>query len=356
MINPRLLCLQAFAWVIFSYPTPASAAPPLPAISTPIERIALGSCADQERPQRIWPAIAETEPQVFLFLGDNVYADTYDMAEMRSAYETLAAVPEFAAFRERVPILATWDDHDFGWNDAGAEYPHKASTKTLMLDFFGVPADDASRQRPGVYQAKIFGPPGQRLQIILLDGRWFRSELIEDPSPYRRYEPDLDPASTLLGEAQWRWLRKQLEQPAELRLIASGIQVLGYAAGFESWKNMPLEQERLFDLIRDARAAGVVLLSGDAHFTQIKRGDGGIGYPLYEFTSSGLTHGNPAGAARPSPLSLHRPYGGLNFGLIEVRWQGDPSVKLSARDIRGTVVFEHTIRLAELQPPTEIID
>ncbi len=354
MINARTPVLWILGLLSFTSSV-GFAAPPHPAPSATIERLAIGSCADQNRPQPIWPAIVATEPELFLLLGDNIYADTQDMAKMRADYEIQGSVPGFAAFRQQVPILATWDDHDYGWNDAGAEYAHKETAKALMLDFFEVPADDELRQRPGVYQAKIFGPPGRRLQIILLDGRWFRSPLVKDPSPYRRYRPNFDADSTMLGEAQWRWLRTQLEQPAELRLIASGVQVLGYAAGFEGWKTMPLEQERLFAVIRDTRAAGVVLLSGDAHFTQIKRGDGGTGYPLYEFTSSGLTHGNPIGAARPSPLALQRPYGGLNFGTVDIRWQDDPAVTLRARDVDGNIVFEHTIRLADLQPPTEEI-
>ncbi len=344
--------------ILVGQPMTTEASPttsPTPDPGAVIKRLAIGSCVDQNRPQHIWPAIAAAEPQLFLLLGDNIYADTLDMAKMQADYETLAAVPEFAAFRQQVPILATWDDHDYGWNDAGVEYAQKEASKALMLDFFDVPAADELRRRPGVYQAKIFGPPGQRVQIILLDGRWFRSAPLKDPSPYRRYRPNLDATNTMLGETQWQWLRAQLEQPAELRLIASGVQVLGYAAGFEGWKNFPLEQERLFTVIREARAAGVVFLSGDAHFTQIKRGDGGVGYPLYEFTSSGLTHGNPVGAARPSPLALQRPYGGINFGVLNLRWQDDPSLTLQARDVDGNIVFEHTIRLADLQPPTEEI-
>lgn len=322
-----------------------------------IERLAFGSCSDQDRPQPIWDAIAASEPQLFLHLGDSVYSDTEDMKRRRADLVQQAAIPEFRRFRQRVPILAIWDDHDYGANDGGADYPQKKQAEKLFLDFFEEPADSPRRRRPGIYDAKIFGPPGRRLQIILLDGRSFRSPLEDDPSPHRRYRPAIDPDTTLLGEAQWAWLEEQLRQTAEIRLIVSGIQVLGYAAGFECWKNLPHEQERLFTMIRKTAAEGVIFLSGDAHFAQLKRGDGGVGYPLYDFTSSGLSHSRPEAAERPAPLAVYPPFGGLNFGTVEVDWQpDDPEITLAVRDRDGRIVFQHQIRLSELRARKEVID
>jgi alkaline phosphatase D len=322
-----------------------------------IERLAFGSCSDQERPQPIWDVIAAFEPQLFLHLGDSVYSDTVDMDRRRADLAKQAAVPEFRRFRDKVPILATWDDHDFGANDGGADFPEREVAEKLFLDFFDEPADSPRRRRPGVYDARIFGPPGQRLQVILLDGRSFRGRLEDDPSPYRRYRPATDPGTTLLGEAQWTWLEEQLRRPAELRLIASGVQVLGYAAGFECWKNLPHEQERLFRVIRETAADGVLFLSGDAHFAQLKRGDGGVGYPLYDFTSSGLTHSRPEAAERPAPLAVEPPFGGINFGTVEIDWhQKDPEITLAARDLEGKAAFVHRIRLSELRARWQVVD
>ncbi len=323
----------------------------------PLQRIALGSCADQALDQPIWDAIGRLEPQLFLFLGDNIYADTEDMAKMKADYAQLAAKPEFQRFRAQVPLMATWDDHDYGVNDGGAEYPKKAEAQQLFLDFLGEPADSPRRAQEGVYQAQIFGPPGQRVQVILLDTRTFRSPLLLDPSPYRRYQPDTDPHKTLLGSAQWAWLAEQLRQPSEFRFIVSSIRVLDYASSFECWKNLPLELERLFQLLRDSEAEGVVFLSGDAHFAQLKRSDGGLGYPLYEFTSSGLTHSLPIGAERPAPLAIVRPYGGLNFGTLEFDWEReDPELTLTTHDRDGNPVFQHKVRLSELRPWKVVVD
>ena len=78
-----------------------------------------------------------TQPELFLFLGDNIYADTENMDVMRAKYAKLAAMPGFKALRERCPILATWDDHDLGVNDGGSEYPRKEESQQVFLDFFG---------------------------------------------------------------------------------------------------------------------------------------------------------------------------------------------------------------------------
>jgi alkaline phosphatase D len=166
-------------------------------------------------------------------------------------------------------VLATWDDHDYGANDAGAEYPKKRESQQVFLDFFGVPKDHPRRKQEGVYNAHVFGPPGKRVQVILLDGRYFRSPLKKgyqpgEPGEGRRgkYSPNTDPDATMLGEAQWRWLAEQLKVPAEVRLIGSGIQVVADEHGSETWGNFPNERRRLFRLIRDSKASGVVLLSG----------------------------------------------------------------------------------------------
>jgi phosphodiesterase/alkaline phosphatase D-like protein len=96
-----------------------------PAAEEPLSRIAFGSCANEHRPQPVWQAINELKPQLFIFTGDNVYADTADPAKLQESYELLAAEPEFAKLRAGTPILATWDDHDYGKNDAGEEFEGK---------------------------------------------------------------------------------------------------------------------------------------------------------------------------------------------------------------------------------------
>src|SRR5262249_9540800 len=107
----------------------------------PLSRIVFGSCAHQDKPQPIWKPILEARPELFLFLGDNIYADTEDMEVMRKKYDKLANLPGFKKLRETCPVLATWDDHDFGVNDGGADYARRRESQQLFLDFFNVPRE-----------------------------------------------------------------------------------------------------------------------------------------------------------------------------------------------------------------------
>ena len=321
--------------------------------STRLTRIAFGSCADQERPQPIWRAILAVRPQLFLFIGDNIYGDTEDMAEMRAKYRQLAAIPGFARLRRQVPILATWDDHDYGLNDGGADFAGRVASQNEFLDFWAVAHNSPRRIRAGVYDAGIFGPTGNRVQIILLDTRYHRSPLRPRPEGMPgvgRYVPDDSPGKTMLGDEQWRWLEEQLRRPAEIRLVVSSIQVVAEDHGWEKWMNLPRERERLFSLVRTTGAKGVIFLSGDRHLAELSMMDGGAGYPLYDLTASGLNNASPKW--RPYEANRHRVATmneGDNFGLVEIDWQSsDPIVSLQIRDLSGEATLRTRVRLSTL--------
>lgn len=328
------------------------AAPP-PPTGTVLTRLGLGSCADQDEAQPIWEAVLAYRPELFLFLGDNVYGDVRSEAllELRAAYSKLATVPGFERLQREVPLLATWDDHDYGRNDAGVEFPWKRQSKELFASFWGLPADDPRRMREGIHHAQIFGPPGRRVQVILLDTRWFRSPLKRTDqrgAPGKeRYLPDDDPAKTMLGEAQWRWLEEQLLQPVELRLVISSIQVIVEGHGWERWGNLPRERQRLYDLIGRTRANGVIFLSGDRHIGAFYRESAGTPWPLVEMTSSGLTKSYRSTEAGPNRIGAL--YGEPNFGTIDIDWDAR-RVGLALRAIDGSVQRELSLAFAELGP------
>ncbi len=337
------------------------AAEPTPADSQVLSRIAFGSCAKQDKPQPIWDAVVEMKPQLFIFLGDNIYGDTEDMALLKSKWGQLDAQPGYEKLKQTCRVIGTWDDHDYGANDAGVEYPKKRESQQLFLDFLRVPADHPRRRQEGVYDAPVFGPPGKRVQVILLDARYHRSALKKGYKPgepgdgYRGpYAPNEDPQATVLGDVQWKWLAEQLKVPAELRLICSGVQILPTEHGSESWGNFPLERKKLFELIRDTKARGVVLLSGDRHLAEIMRlpaDEFGIGYPITEVTSSSLNapSGNitKAGVRFANEINRYRvglTFFDVNFGGIEIDWdQTPPLVRAQVRDEKGAVVLQQKL-------------
>jgi alkaline phosphatase D len=345
----------------------------LPLPGGEITRIAFGSCSNQYLKQPIWDAIVAANPDLFLHLGDVIYGDAappgvqiippeVDVIEkMRMDYAFFGNKPSFENLRKNVPFMAVWDDHDFGLNDGGADFPRKEESRDLFLDFLDVPATSDRRRSPGLYESKILGPEGRRVQIIMLDTRYFRDPLVKGELSKEealsqgivgRYVPN-DPEATLLGAKQWIWLESQLRKPAELRLLVSSIQVIAGNKGAEGWGNFPVELARLYALIDKTGATGVIILSGDVHFSELSVSEDAISYLLYDFTSSplrqygvGMTgweklkNGNRIGTA----------YANDNFGVVDINWSAKPhaSVVLSLVAYDGTEVFKHEVSLGDL--------
>jgi alkaline phosphatase D len=326
--------------------------------SPPMQVIAFGSCAHQNRAQPIWESINAESADLFVFLGDNIYGDTEDMEVLQSKYEKLAAKPGFAELRKKTRTIAIWDDHDFGVDDGGVDYPMKEQSRAVMLDFWDEPEDSQRRYRDsGIYTAYEFGPAGQRVQVILLDLRWNRSPLEETALGKKDidrtaknmgpYVPSEDPDAVLVGEPQWSWLEEQLREPADVRIIASSIQILPEFSGWESWANFPNERNRLLSLLNNLGTNGVFFISGDMHWSELSRVDDAIDFPLWEITSSGLTRSKKT--VSPNIHRVVEPYTKPNYGLIEIDWdKRDPQITLSIKDVAGRTVARQEISLREL--------
>lgn len=312
-------------------------------------RVAFGSCAHQDEPKPVLDLARESKPDLFIFLGDNIYADTTNMDVMRSEYEKLAASPEMIALRAVVPVVATWDDHDYGANDAGKEYSKKVESRALFLDFWGEPADSARRAHDGIYTSYLLGEAPRRLQVILLDTRTFRDPLDDttDPGFKNDYQPTADTSRTILGEAQWAWLERELLEPAEVRLVCTSIQIGHSYNGWESWTNMPHERQRMIDLVRTTQANGVVFLSGDVHWAELSRLEVPGGYPLHDLTSSGITESWPT--IEPNDNRVGEPVRENNYGFVDIDWaETGTKLTLGIVDEHAAVRISRSIGLETL--------
>lgn len=322
-----------------------------PSVQKPLTRIMFGSCIKQELPMPIFETIVASRPDLFVFLGDNIYADTTDMKVMQAKYDKLRANKGFGKLLKSCPIHATWDDHDYGVNDGGADYPKRTESQKIFVDFWGDSQRSPRRLRPGVYETRIYGPVGKRVQLIVLDTRYFRGPL---KTGERRvggpYYPTNDKTVTMLGEKQWNWLERQLKQPAELRIIASSIQCVAESSGQETWSNIPHERKRFFDLVEKTKANGVFVISGDRHWSELSRTTESTSYPIYDLTSSSFNQIHKRGTPtinkhRISPTTYHRE----NFGAILIDWaHAEPQLTVQIRDIEGSPKFEQKIMLSEL--------
>ena len=318
-----------------------------------LTRIAFGSCAHQDKDQPIWDRVNAWEPELFIFLGDNIYGDTEDMQVLRAKYRQLAEKPGFRALRRQTEVIATWDDHDYGVNDGGSEYPMKAESAAIFLDFWGVPADHPRRAHPGIYGSYFFGPEGRRVQVILPDNRTFRTPLLGysvEPADRGQYLVNPDPKATMLGAAQWDWLEAELRRPADLKILASSTQVLPDAPGYEAWINFQADHQRLLDLIDFAQVENLLIISGDTHYAELSCLAEGVPYPLYELTSSGLTEvwpvfGPNRNRIAQAPLMP-------NYGRLTIDWDAPtPRVLMEVEMLDGSIGIRHQISLAQLRQP-----
>lgn len=307
--------------------------------ATPLSRIAFGSCNRESLPQPLWRLIAQKQPQLWIWLGDNIYGDTDDMALMRAKYAQQLRHPSYDEFRREVPIIGTWDDHDYGLNNGGSEFRARAASQQALLDFLDEPESSPRRQQEGVYASYTYGPAGRQIKVILLDARYHRAARGSD--------------GTVLGEAQWQWLERELRgSEAQIHLIGSGIQVIPEEHRFEKWAEFAKERARLFNLIAATKARGVIFLSGDRHIAELSRmPSGAAGYPLYDLTSSGLTHAYTGAGNEPNRYRVGELVNTLNYGTIDIDWDApDPVITLRVRDDRDRVRIEQNIRLSMLQP------
>ncbi len=304
--------------------------------------ITFGSCNKLDKPQMMWDAVAANGPNLWIWLGDIIYADTNDMKALWAHYKRLKVNPFYRKLTAKAQVIGVYDDHDFGVNDCGGGYPMKKQSKKCLMDFLDVPLNSPLRKREGSYQSYVFGTGDQRIKIIIMDTRYFRDTLVADPTKQRRYIPNTD--GDMLGEAQWAWLENELRNsPAKLNILCSSIQVIADDHGHEKWGNFPNCRKRLLNLIVKTQPKNLLILSGDRHMAEISRMDlQGLPYPLYDFTSSGLTHirsgTSETNRYRVGDLIIKK-----NFGMLKVWWEnGRPIVSMQIRGLNNEL-FQETV-------------
>lgn len=313
-------------------------------------RVVFGSCAHQDKEQPLLKNAVSLNPDLFIYLGDNIYGDTRDMNLLKTKYEKLASKTEFQELKKSTKILSVWDDHDYGENDKGRHYPFKKESKEIFMNFWEIPQDSDRRTHEGIYGSEFVKIGDKTLQIIMLDTRTFRDDLLKNEPKNPAYKNDYIPYtkkdSTILGKTQWKWLKKELSKKADIRIIASSLQFGHEYNGYESWTNMPHEQANFVDLIAKTKANGVVFISGDVHWGEISKMETTNTYPLYDVTSSGITQ--TWTSTEPNKNRVGNVIVQNNIGLLEIFYKDqDPLIKLNLYDKNG-IVSNHSILLSEI--------
>ena len=311
--------------------------------------IGFGSCIDQNYSQPIWASINDKNVDTFIFLGDNVYGDhpSGDLHKLKKSY--LNQSHKLPKWLKNKKVVSIWDDHDYGINDGGGDFKNKRESQKIFLDFWDIPDSDIRHSRDGLYFNELINIDGFKINLVVLDTRFFRSKLSSNKSPYT---PTNNLDTTILGDVQWSWFEEVLEQESDLILVLSSIQVLATEHVFEKWDLFPHERSRIIKLL-DSTQTKSLIISGDRHKGGLYKKES-----LVELTSSSLN--KPITAARISKTLKYIPksikvqlietdkllttdiYNYENFGLIKINTQSK-EVEVSLNDINGDQIFSSKI-------------
>jgi alkaline phosphatase D len=318
--------------------------------------VAIGSCfyvneAQWDRPGRpygsnyeILTTIAGMNPDLMIWLGDNTYyreVDWHSVAGLRHRWTHTRSLPELQPLLGSTHHYATWDDHDYGPNDSDRGYRLKGAALETHKLFWGNQTY-GTPEVPGVFGRFEWGD----VEFFLLDDRYHRA-----PND----APDNE-EKTMWGRDQRQWLMDGLTSSiATFKVVANGSQVLNpHAAGKEALKVFRHEYDLLLNFVREQNISGVFFITGDRHYTELIRLDGGP-HPLYDFTSSSLTAGLSAPRSEEEKNNSARVEGTLvtdahNFGMM--RFSGprtDRKVVLECWDYTGKLRWQYEIKASDLQ-------
>lgn len=306
--------------------------------------LAFGSCCNHRThpEQPVWASIAAQEVDAVVLLGDTPYIDTTDLAVQRERYAEFYSHAELRALMGRVPFYCTWDDHDFGRNDTDGDLAGKRDSRRAFAEFH--PQPSVGEHDAGIYTSFRHGP----VEVFLLDARWFAGTEPSFADPREK---------TLLGRAQWDWLRAALAASnAPFKVLATGMIWNGAVRPFkrDHWGAYEHEREALFRWLGEHDIEGVLLMGGDIHRSRLVRHDTAesVGYALHEVITSPLANSVILAANAPHPglekdIGIEQTYVTLNADTT-----ASPA-RLTVRfhDHEGAVLHELVRTSAELRKP-----
>ena len=317
-------------------------------------RIATGSCFFANEPgdpqgfnagadNNIFEAIRAKEPDLMLWLGDNVYTRETDWTTRTGLIQRYAytrAVKELQPLLGSVHHYAIWDDHDYGPNDSDRSYRDKELAREVFQLFWGNPSYGIEGSR-GITSRFTWAD----VEFFLLDDRWNRSADMRRTGPRQ-----------ILGPAQLEWLSDSLASSGAIfKIVVMGGQILNTARVAETYANFPEERAELLRRITEEGTRGVFLLTGDRHFSELSKLDRPGSYPLYDLTVSPLTVSPSNGEREPNTLRVPGTYvQERNFATLEFSGTfSNRQLTLAVWSSRGEPKWTRTISQRELRGPEE---
>ena len=305
----------------------------------------LASCMDVKRSsyslQPVWDVIRRIQqPDFAILAGDNVYLNDNDWT---TEGEILGDRVWFRNFRQRdeshfarfianTPTYATWDDHEYGSNNADQNQLGKENSLQAFASIWANPSY-GTKTIPGVFYSFVRGD----VEFFVMDNRWYREE---------------DETRSQFGKPQKEWLYQSLKKStAVFKIIVSGSDVME--------RNRDIDVQEIGSVVTANRISGVLFNAGDIHRNEFKANTAyeTWPYPVMQISSSGIARV----WRRPFALinantQLEDPqitvsFYGANSTSLDTTWSNDPNLLCSEVPF-GDLQNEHRctqlIRLSDL--------
>ena len=241
--------------------------------------IAIASCMDdrwsQKIQDRIWKDLLSHQPDMVFLIGDNVYADKYvskkpSMPDFHKRFVETIQTLHLYKTQKLVPILAIWDDHDYGFNNGHKNFVHKENMQKLFRGFFPLYANEKNIIKgPGI----SFLLKTDHQNFFFMDDRSFRDE---------------SSSGMLWGKTQEDWLIAYMMRLGQPSWIINGGQFLGRHHPYESFeREFPQNFKSFFNKLSNIHSPAF-FVSGDRHLTELLFFEKILPYETYELTTSGI--------------------------------------------------------------------
>jgi alkaline phosphatase D len=308
-------------------------------------KFAFASCARSRSNHAVFDAIRLANPLFFIHMGDmhyeNINQDSF--AAYRAAYDEVLSMPRQARLFRNVPLVYTWDDHDFCGNNSDSTSEGRTAVRLTYQEYFPhYPLVQGSGDVP-IYQAFTVG----RVRFLLTDTRSMRT-----PSDY----PD-DENKTMLGTSQLNWLKQEFLDARETYPVIVWINTIPWIGGPEDdhWGHYTTERRNIGNFIKDNDIKGIIMVSGDAHMVAIDNGahsdyanGGGGGFPVIQAASL-----DQSGSVKGGPYTEGHIMGRGHFGTVEIFDNGGSAivVHLACWNSVGTRLIHHYVTMPAFDIP-----
>ena len=250
-------------------------------------------------------SVSDSLREKMLAEGETILSDETVLQAFRNKYSRVFD-ENYQKMASSFPLMAIWDDHDFGKDNSDGAYPYKEEAKKAFKENY--PDYSFEDEEGGIYYRFSISD----VDVFVLDTRWYRVPMQNADGEGKK----------MLGDEQLSWLLDGLkESKATVKIVFSSVPLNDYGGdtsfgrpGFDSWMGYKFERNKILSFIEENQIQGVLVFSGDQHYpsahvpnwqvplnsssqtdTSIVYSLSDIGSAVFDFSASPLNYKRAAG-------------------------------------------------------------